>query len=405
MDASTRYSHGAVVESTNIAEAILYFEMLWATRYGYPNNIVYDKAFDCAEFKEYISKTGIIGNPVPSRRHNKNVLESKHKVLRDIYMRLGNENNDCPRILIQHMFRISNLLYGNDVMSTYELAHGTCPSVMGNQIISIPDELQEAHRELKAKRKLKKVLSSKSVQDIPVHAGDIVDVFVKLENQKRGKWLREKSVLSYDPKSRSISYAGKNGRMANAAIEDVRLSLSNDGLAKSIKDAIDTLDEDMDWLIEDGDSTNFLETSNDNSFLDSQMMKPDLENMRLNPKVSDRIKVFWPDDEQFYVGTVSSFDPESGLHTVNYDDGDTEDLVMSKEIWEHIDKSQNSNAATGTIELTPVSELHREDIVHLKRYKSVFGTGEFTASNAQGLPQSVVKVAYVAEEQKFLKHV
>ena len=81
-----------------MSEAILCFKTLWVTRYGYPEILVYDKAFNSTEFKEYLDKAGISKNVIPSGRHNKNVLESKHKVLRDTYSRLSYENDTRPEI-------------------------------------------------------------------------------------------------------------------------------------------------------------------------------------------------------------------------------------------------------------------------------------------------------------------
>jgi hypothetical protein len=33
------------------------------------------------------------------------------------------------------------------------------------------------------------------------------------------------------------------------------------------------------------------------------------------------IGVFWPDENPFYRGKVTNFDPDKGLHHVDYDDG------------------------------------------------------------------------------------
>ncbi|KAK9809797.1 hypothetical protein WJX73_007597 [Symbiochloris irregularis] len=46
----------------------------------------------------------------------------------------------------------------------------------------------------------------------------------------------------------------------------------------------------------------------------------------------DRIvKVFWPDDEAWYQGTVTSYDSATGQHHVDYDDGSQEDVCMPVE--------------------------------------------------------------------------
>ncbi|KAK4719293.1 hypothetical protein R3W88_017631 [Solanum pinnatisectum] len=53
--------------------------------------------------------------------------------------------------------------------------------------------------------------------------------------------------------------------------------------------------------------------------------------------VGDRIKVWWPLDEKFYEGVVSSFDPVERKHKVVYDDGEAEKLRLHKERWEMLE--------------------------------------------------------------------
>ena len=45
--------------------------------------------------------------------------------------------------------------------------------------------------------------------------------------------------------------------------------------------------------------------------------------------VSERLGIFWPDDQQFYWGTVCDFNFETGEHFVHYDDGQQEWLYLS----------------------------------------------------------------------------
>ncbi|KAG5602107.1 hypothetical protein H5410_033477 [Solanum commersonii] len=53
--------------------------------------------------------------------------------------------------------------------------------------------------------------------------------------------------------------------------------------------------------------------------------------------VGARIKVWWPLDEKFYGGVVSSFDPVERKHKVVYDDGEAEKLRLHKERWEMLE--------------------------------------------------------------------
>lgn len=47
--------------------------------------------------------------------------------------------------------------------------------------------------------------------------------------------------------------------------------------------------------------------------------------------VGKKVRVFWPLDEKWYDGRVTSFNEAGGKHTVKYDDGDVEDLDLKSE--------------------------------------------------------------------------
>ncbi|XP_042378873.1 uncharacterized protein LOC121971603 [Zingiber officinale] len=49
--------------------------------------------------------------------------------------------------------------------------------------------------------------------------------------------------------------------------------------------------------------------------------------------VGDRIQVWWPDDQQFYTGTIKEYDHVTKKHKVLYDDGDVEILLLKEERW------------------------------------------------------------------------
>ncbi|KHN29622.1 uncharacterized protein LOC114408912 isoform X1 [Glycine soja] len=50
-----------------------------------------------------------------------------------------------------------------------------------------------------------------------------------------------------------------------------------------------------------------------------------------------RVKVWWPDDREFYKGVIDSFDSAKKKHKVLYDDGDEETLNLVKEKWKVIE--------------------------------------------------------------------
>ncbi len=68
---------------------------------------------------------------------------------------------------------------------------------------------------------------------------------------------------------------------------------------------------------------------------------------RRTPKTGDAIEVFWPDDNEWYGGTVGLFFRPTGRFAVNYDDEDREVLDLKKERWRFKgDQSERPNGKT-----------------------------------------------------------
>lgn len=109
MDAKTRYSVGCIVPSTCMKEAISAFECTWMSELWPHASVQGDQRFSCAEFTDYRRLNDIYFRPVTPRSHSKHFLELKHRILRDIYLRLKSVDEACyPRSLVSKMFRISN---------------------------------------------------------------------------------------------------------------------------------------------------------------------------------------------------------------------------------------------------------------------------------------------------------
>lgn len=53
--------------------------------------------------------------------------------------------------------------------------------------------------------------------------------------------------------------------------------------------------------------------------------------------IDRRVKVFWPDENAYFFGVVTGYDPKSKKHTVTYDDGDVENVNLSKEQMEWLE--------------------------------------------------------------------
>jgi len=418
MDTISRYSVGSVVDTTNMDQAIEVFENTWLSQFWEPEEVVFDRGFNNAPFKSFLSKYSISARALPPRRHSKNVIESKHRIIRDIFLRLKSAdkdvNTESHKALIYQALRISNDLYGNDIMSANEMAKGyTRPLYNGKAPVFVPIEIMEAHQNLKAKRKLTMILRSKACTDERFSPGQLVQVFIKQGKEKRGKWSSDKPVLSYDDESRSVTVPGASGRKIVAAVEDVRPAIEKDSFAIAVQESIDELENSVETElgnlvgIEDSkEDKNFSEDAESND--DKNMSDDELGLTNSGPSVGDKVQVYWPLDNTYYSGSLVSYNHETGKHHVLYDDGQEEDCNFKDEVWKPLDESEispNSTLSSNEVLLTPGTELSSVEKETIESYYDLFGSKEFLLHHAQGLPSFVTVNAYKKEEENFVKTV
>lgn len=85
LDFSTRYSVGDSVENRSMTKTIEKYELCSVSQSWHPSEIQADFAFRNNEFKEYLMINGTNFRPTPSLRHHKNYIESKNRIIRDIF--------------------------------------------------------------------------------------------------------------------------------------------------------------------------------------------------------------------------------------------------------------------------------------------------------------------------------
>ena len=74
--------------------------------------------------------------------------------------------------------------------------------------------------------------------------------------------------------------------------------------------------------------------------------------------VGKRVQVWWPEDEEFYLGTVTAISAGGdGKHTVTYDDGETENVYLAKETIRWGDPAPSSHPPSSfSLASTPMDE-------------------------------------------------
>ena len=301
-------------------------------------------------------------------------------------------------------------------MSAFELAKGfSCP-VAGKPIDTVvPYNIPVARDQLKARRKLALILLSKAVTEVPLTVGDTVEVYQKRDYEKRCKWSHHKPILSVNQSVRSVNVPGRQGREITVAFEDTRAALPQHSFAHLVQDGIESLNDitvdnlgmastSIDEIVESNQDESegiITETSPSRSSEIKETIDDDFstENSNAEPSVGDRISVLWPLDDHFYPGTVES-EAQDGLLHIQYDEGDTEQLDMTKEVWSFNDSLQASPCA-----LPSALQVTSNEETVLTSMRDQFGNKPFLRHQAQGFDQYSLVNAYKAEEETFLKTV
>lgn len=101
MDSVSRYSSGISVPDTSMTHAIVAFESNWISPFWAPDAVIFDHAVKNSIFVNYLSNHDVQARPIPPCRHKKNALESKQKIIRDIFLGLKGalSHSESPQTL------------------------------------------------------------------------------------------------------------------------------------------------------------------------------------------------------------------------------------------------------------------------------------------------------------------
>ena len=354
-----------------------------------------------------LEKYDISMRPVPPRRHEKNMIEPRHGVIRSIYMRIRDQSIS-PKIAAIEAIKISNDLYGNDVMSAFEIAKGFSRPICNQSIKPVDNELIEAHDNLCAKRKMNKILRSHSYDRNVIRTGDLVQVYIKNEKQKRGSWSSPRQVLAIDHDGGFVVVPGRGSRKISAAFEDTRIAPGCDQLSVIIQSAVDELDESVDDIVSIATINDVNGTKADESSDGASMDVTDFSSdERRLPSEGDRIQVFWPLDNAYYSGEVINVN-DDGNYMVLYDDEETETVKITDEQWRYEADVPQENLGTdtlqgGALEVVKTLTSNHQEVIQSMMDK--LGQRPFMYHHAQGFDQSAMIKSYDAEEEKYISTV
>lgn len=429
MDSATRYSAAHVVSTTALEEVKYGLQSIWFAQFWPPASIHADGAFDNDDFSKFLRRFEIDLRPVPPRRHQKNPIESRHAVIRAIYLRIRHADPDGVDALaaIQSV-TVSNDLYGNDTASSFELAKGfTKPVSHDSDLQLITPEVEQAHQRLVARRKLNVILRSNTYDTLSLVPGDLVQIYLKKFAGKRGHWTSPRQVLTVNKDGGFVVVPGRAGKEVKAAFEDVRIAPQLDDLEELIQAAVDVVDETLDdFLLAEGEKGSDGDDGDEHEVVDEENNATDHEEPSADgedetvdiddpvvsgdddddisdfsspqhtPSIGDRIEVYWPLDDKFYPGEVRKI-TRGGKYTVVYDDNEKEKIDIDKERW----RFAAPLTAASSIPMT----LKSSEQELLQSMMKVLGQRPFLLHHAQGFDQSAMVKAYRLEEEQYLRTV
>ena len=221
----TSFSEAEPISTREMSRSASAFETLWLHQHGRPVNVGYDPEFNSSIFLAMLRKHGITPNPRPARRRNKlGRVERKHQTIKLILSRIALANPGASdRWIVKFGIFLSNIFFGNQYASAFELARGYTPSLLGTRMLKVPTELLEVHKDLVAQRALQRILRTKAVTPVAAQLltpGAKIYGYVEV---KKGCWIwRPYTVLRCDGMKVEVRSA-KRGPKTLLAMEDVRL--------------------------------------------------------------------------------------------------------------------------------------------------------------------------------------
>ena len=198
VDFATSYSEAWVISSRKLDTILTSMERIWINKHGDFDELYVDQEFEKPIMQCWCRERNTILVPVPSRRHNKaGQVERKNRVLKDILEKLTHhtERQDTNfNNTVSNAIFISNIMYGNRLLSSFEMVRVFTPSISGSGKFKVPLMLLQAEKELQARRLLARVLKSRPLPRLKdeVKIGDKVLILVPGGTRKRGKWVEDK---------------------------------------------------------------------------------------------------------------------------------------------------------------------------------------------------------------------
>lgn len=246
IDLGTGYGERSIAASHGTEQIIQLIETTWLYRHGAPGTLSADPEFGHDRLKAFLATHNIHLAARPSRSSHKNGhIERNNGTFKSVLEKLSKERtNDTPATLVSRASMITNLLHGSSTLSSFQLARGFTPSILGMPKSKVSQEMLDAHIELTATRALQRLLRNRAPSRLPPSAltqGQWVYVFYKTSKQNvRVEWVEAQVVrpLQHYVECRRSG----RGPLMRVAYEHLRIkpqsALAQDMAKKSLEDEL-----------------------------------------------------------------------------------------------------------------------------------------------------------------------
>ena len=241
VDTGTGYSEAAITTSRKAETIIDTFETQWLHRHGAPLSVSADDEMNNQPCRKFFGAHSIQYKPRPARRHNKTgIVERKNGTLKLILERLQKESTRASdHVILSRATFISNYFSGSRILSSFELARGYSPSILGVPKSLVTTELLSAHKEQVAVRALQRLLRSRTPSTVAPSSIQIVETVLfyyrSTKQNEPDQWL-EGTIQSTRPELVEIRRSNR-GPACRVAYEDIRL-LPQSPLTKRLMESV-----------------------------------------------------------------------------------------------------------------------------------------------------------------------
>jgi hypothetical protein len=227
-DSATGYSETAVLPTRDKNILLSFLMTTWFHKHGNPRLFSADSEF--LDVAPHIELMGITYLRAPARRHQAiGVVETRHRVLRRIISRLPMFQHGAEISLherLSHATFLSNILLGGKRLSSFELARGYFPSLLGLPCRGVSEVMFDLHQDASMRRAVHLFLQSASrstLTQASLPRGTPVYYFVKA-GAGHGSWKQGfvQSCVEGEPLACVQDHLGR-GATRLIALQDLRL--------------------------------------------------------------------------------------------------------------------------------------------------------------------------------------